>query len=368
MSVLKEANGFFRKGTGGRRIFVLWGALLILSAGLILLLESLHLPAALLLGPMAAAILLAAAGGKLSVPRWPFFAAQTLLGCMIARVITPSTLSAVRNDWLLFLIACLGLVVASAMLGWLMARLRILPGTTAIWGSTPGAATAMVLLADAYGADVRLVAFMQYLRVVFVALAATIISRIWTTSSGHQEIGMVWFPPTDWIAFAETLALACGGGIIAHLLRIPAGALLVPMIIGVVLHLSGVMDIVLPPWVLAASYALIGWNIGSRFTRPILIYAARALPGVVASILVLMAIGGAFAVLLTAVAGVDPLTAYLATSPGGADSVAIIAASTKVDVPFVMAMQTARFVVVLFLGPNMARLVARWAGVSEEQT
>jgi uncharacterized membrane protein AbrB (regulator of aidB expression) len=36
------------------------------------------------------------------------------------------------------------------------------------------------------------------------------------------------------------------------------------------------------------------------------------------------------------------LAAYLATSPGGADTVAIIAGSNPVDVPFVMAI--ARFV------------------------
>ena len=41
----------------------------------------------------------------------------------------------------------------------------MLPGTTAVWGSSPGAATAMVLMAEAFGADARLVAFMQYLRV-----------------------------------------------------------------------------------------------------------------------------------------------------------------------------------------------------------
>jgi len=39
--------------------------------------------------------------------------------------------------------------------------------------------------------------------------------------------------------------------------------------------------------------------------------------------------------------------------------VAIIAATTKVDVPFVMALQTLRFVVILAIGPWIARAVAR---------
>ena len=51
----------------------------------------------------------------------------------------------------------------------------------------------------------------------------------------------------------------------------------------------------------------------------------------------------------------------LATSPRGADPVAIIAATTKVDVPFVMAMQTGRFLLLLLSGPSAAKLVARWA-------
>lgn len=57
--------------------------------------------------------------------------------------------------------------------------------------------------------------------------------------------------------------------------------------------------------------------------------------------------------------GIDPLTAYLATSPGGLDSIAIIATSTPVDLPFVMALQTARFLLVLLLGGPISKAVAR---------
>jgi membrane AbrB-like protein len=84
----------------------------------------------------------------------------------------------------------------------------------------------------------------------------------------------------------------------------------------------------------------------------------RALPAVFGSLVALIAACGAFAVLLVWLGGVDPLTAYLATSPGGADSVAIIAANSDVDLPFVMAMQAGRFLVVLATGPALARFIA----------
>ena len=67
---------------------------------------------------------------------------------------------------------------------------------------------------------------------------------------------------------------------------------------------------------------------------------------------------GGIAALMVYVAGVDPLTAYLATSPGGSDSIAIIAASTEVDLSFVMAMQTVRMIAVLFIGPPLTRFIS----------
>ena len=284
---------------------------------------------------------------------------------MIARSITPEIVGTMIQDWPLFLAVVFSVIASSSVIGLLLTRWRVLPGTTAVWGSCPGAASAMTLMAEAFGADVRLVAFMQYLRVVLVTVVASVVARIWATPSGGHIASVVWFPPMEWVPFAETMALAGIGAFIAPLLRIPAGPMLVPMVAGALLHGSGVMTIELPPWLLAVSYAMVGWNIGMRFTRPILVHALRALPRVAASILVLIAICGGFAWVLTWTAGIDPLTAYLATSPGGADSVAIIAASSNVDVPFVMALQMLRFLVVLFVGPSLSRLIARRTGASD---
>ena len=96
---------------------------------------------------------------------------------------------------------------------------------------------------------------------------------------------------------------------------------------------------------------------GSR--RDVLRSVASALPRILLSIGALIASGAALGWLLTLVSGRDMLSCYLATSPGGADSVAIIASETRVDVPFVMAMQVLRFLAVLAAGPVLARFAAR---------
>jgi membrane AbrB-like protein len=218
-------------------------------------------------------------------------------------------------------------------------------------------------MAEAYNADVRLVAFMQYLRVVCVASTASAVARIWGLAGRPAAVS--WFAPIAPLPFAETLVLAGPGALAAHFMRIPAGPLLLPLVVGAILQDTKLMVIDLPPWLLAISYAAIGWSIGLRFTRPILVYAARSFPRILLSIIVLIAICALFSVVLARAAHVDPMTAYLAMSPGGADSVAIIAASSKVDVSFVMALQTARFVVVLLIGPSLARFIAERAGFSQ---
>ena len=60
--------------------------------------------------------------------------------------------------------------------------------------------------------------------------------------------------------------------------KIPAGPLLVTLVIAAGLAAMHLVTITLPPWLLAASYAVVGWSIGFRFTRPIVGYAARQLP------------------------------------------------------------------------------------------
>jgi membrane AbrB-like protein len=216
-----------------------------------------------------------------------------------------------------------------------------------------------VLMAEECGADGRLVAFMQYLRVVCVAAVAAVIARFWVDPSGAGAAQTAWFPAVHWPAFAATVAVAGIGAALGRVTRIPGGLILGPMVVGAVLRATDVVTIELPPTLLVASYAVIGWRIGLVFTRPILTHAARAMPQTLLSIVVLIAFCGGVAAVLVMALGVDPLTAYLATSPGGLDSAAIIAASSKVDLSFIMALQTIRIVIVLLFGPSISRFVAR---------
>lgn len=344
------------QGAGGETA-ARWATLLVLSVAGVALLRAAHVPASLLLGTMAAGVAVAVVQGAVTVPGWTFVLAQAVVGALISARFSPTVARSVARGWAVYLGVTAGVLALSVLLGWLLARARLLPGTTGVWGLSPGAATAMIVMADAYGADVRVVAFMQYLRMALVAAIASAVAHRLTPGAAAPEAP--WFGSFDGARLAATLALVAGGAAAGRLARVPAGALIVTFAAGSALNAAGVLAPELPLWLLAASYAVIGWTVGLRFTREILVHTARALPAILASILLLIGACGALAAALARVAGVDPLTAYLATSPGGADTIAIIAASSaREDMAFVMAMQMVRAVVVILAGPRLARFVA----------
>jgi uncharacterized protein len=339
---------------------VQWVMLLILSALISWLWGAASLPAALLLGPMIGGIVFGVNGLHLTVARWPYLGAQGIIAAMVSAGITPSIVTAFGHDAVLFSVVMAGTLLGAAALGWLISRSGLIPGVTAVYGLSPGAASAMVLLGEAQGADARLVAFMQYSRVLLVALAAALVARFWVGTTGAHAPGAPWLAPVHWGNLAVVLLLGAAGQQIARLMRLQAWALLGPLLLLSILHAGGMLAIELPRWLLVVAYGLLGWHIGLGFRRDALLHAGRALPVVVGAALCLIGFCGLLAWCLARLAHVDALTAYLATSPGGLDSVAIIAASTQgVNLPFVMALQSVRLLFVIGLAPLITRLVVR---------
>ena len=337
-----------------------WAALVVLSALISLLWGAIGLPAALLLGPMVGGIVLGLNGVRLAVPRLPYMGAQAVIGAMVSAAITPAIVSTFRHDAAIFSVVLSITLLGAAALGWSISRSALIPGVTAVYGITPGAAAPMLLLGEAQGADVHLVAFMQYSRVLLVVLAAALVARFWAGTADPHPPGAPWFAPVHWGNLAAVLLLAVLAQQGARFLRFPAWAVLGPMLLLSALHAAGWLAIDLPRWLLAAAYSLLGWHIGLGFRRDALIHVGRALPVVTVATLLLMALCALLAWCLARFAHVDSLTAYLATSPGGLDSVAIIAASTpRVDLPFVLALQSVRLLFVIALAPLITRLVVR---------
>ncbi len=131
----------------------------------------------------------------------------------------------------------------------------------------------------------RLVALMQYLRVLFVVGAAALVVR-YALGNEAQEMtqDIVWFPSLT-LNFPFTLLLTAVACWLGMRLRIPSGAMLLPMLLGALAQAGGWLMLELPEWLLAMAYAVLGWTVGLQFNKAIFLLALKTLPQIIASII-----------------------------------------------------------------------------------
>ncbi|MGJ7552031.1 AbrB family transcriptional regulator [Pseudomonas alloputida] len=336
-----------------------WLALLICAGTFGQLLHALAVPAGLFLGPMLVAIIFGVSGAQLHLHRQVFRFGQGCVGLLVAHSVTWAVLVSMAQYWHLMLVATFITVVLSALVGLGTVRFGGIPGSTAAWGTAPGAASAMVSMAEENGADGRVVATMQYVRVVCVVMIGSLVSHLLGATPGAGAAAHAPAALED-PHLANSL-LSLGVVLVGITLgnRLPAGALLTPLLLGGALQLSGLLTISLPEPLLAVAYGAIGCYIGLRFDRQTVRYVWKRLPTMIAGAVALIVLCAACAYVLALAMGTDFLSMYLATSPGGLDAMAIIAVETHADVGLVLAMQTLRLFGVILTGAFCARQIIR---------
>ena len=326
-------------------------------------------PAAWLVGPMLVALAWALARPEHpTVPRWGRGAAMAVVGGVLGGTFRPSVLPLLASNWLPVCLVVGGTLILSLSAGLLLTRIARLDGKTAVLGALPGAASGMLAMSISLDADPRLVAVMQYTRVVVVVFSAALVSRFGLVpgtapqpvSTGSLQSsaseGAALLVHDAWLTYGLTALVAAAGAWAGVRLRLPAGALIGPLVLGVALEQLGVMHLAWPPGVPQAAFLVLGVYVGLLFDRASIERAGRLFPLVLASAVGLTAACAGLGWALAALTSIDGLTAYLATAPGGIDSVAIMALGSGADAPLVLAVQMLRLFAVVLAGT----LLGRW--------
>ena len=319
-------------------------------------LDSAFLFAALLVG-LAVALLLPRS--RTTIPRRWFIAAQATLGVMLGTFIESSSLSSLADDWLPVAVVSVGTLVLSVAAGLVLTRTTEADAPTATLGMVAGGASGIVAMADELGADARLVAFMQYLRVLVVVLSIPIVVAVGFPAAGGgggPDDGPLLAGLTDWLL---TAGVAFFGAWAGRLTKLPAATLLGPLLLAGAITLAWPDALDVPPLAREVAFALIGLEVGLRFTVDTLRTMGRLLAPVVVAILALMAGSFVFALGLTATTSASLLEAYLATTPGGLYAVLAVAFGAGADTTFVVAVQTLRLLSLVILAPFVVRWVVR---------
>jgi membrane AbrB-like protein len=284
---------------------------------------------------------------------------QAVIGVALGAQLTSDTLRAVAGDWLPIAVITVATLLISLAAGLLLSRATGLDRPTALLGLIAGGASGIVAMSDELGADARLVAFMQYLRVLIVVVTAPLIATVLFGAGGAALA-----PATGNAGLATDLAFTafCGiaGVLVARRLPITAGSLLVPLVLAAALSVSGATDGAhVPDRVQDLGFAAIGLQVGLRFTVASIREAGRLLPAVVAAIAGMIVACGLLALLVLFVTDVSFSDAYLATTPGGLYAVLAVAVSSGGNVGFVLAVQALRLFVMILAAPPLVRLITR---------
>lgn len=327
--------------------------------------DVLDLPSPSLFGGLVAGLVRGLAGRRgLAVPRPATTVAQGLIGVSIGALVDLDTLEAIGRDWLPVLAVTLATLLLSVLAGLLM---RLQPGVSPVTGAfamIAGGASGITAMARELGADDRMVAVLQYLRVLLIV----VLMPLTATALFGAGPGTGGTTPDDagpgWAAGLLFAAVCLGAGApLARLLRIPVPTLLGPMLVAAGLDLGGLSggaDVPAP--LESAAFLVIGLMVGLNFDRDSLRTVGRALPLALAVIVALVAACAGLGALLAAATGASALDGYLATTPGGLYAVLATARDSGADATFVLAVQVLRLFVMLLAAPLLARWLRRIGG------
>ena len=340
-----------------------WIVLAVVSVAVTIPLTALGVPSAGLFAALVVGIVLALANlAPAAVPRKVGIAAQGVLGVYIGTMVSRDAVGALGPHWLLVLGMAVATLLISTVSGALLGLRRDVSPLTGSLAMVAGGASGLVAIARELGADDRVVAVVQYLRVALVTASMPIVvTLIYGAERTHHAARDSQTSSTPWyFSVLVLIGLVLVGATAGKLIRLPGAGLLGPLALTVALQLSAVpIELSVPAVLVQAGYLVIGWQAGVAFTRDSLRAVGRTLPAALALIVVLTVATAGLGALLAHVAGLSPLEGYLATSPGGVYAVLATAVETGSNVTFVIAAQVVRILLMLFAAPLVAKAIVR---------
>ncbi|MCM6777086.1 AbrB family transcriptional regulator [Nocardia sp. CDC159] len=303
---------------------------------------------------------------------------QGMLGVLMGSYLEVSLLRAIGWDLIPVLLVTVATLAFSVLVAIVFARFTGMDIATATLGLMAGGSAAVVACADELGADARRVAFMQYLRVGFVALSAPVVAAVLGDGDGSAEAiaSRVTNPDLPaWMVVGRgdqvaglsiAIVLCLVGTRVGRWLRLPNAALLGPMLLAMALTAAGVSHGYAPTHLFKQLlFVFIGFEVGTRFTRAVVVEMARLIPAMTAAVVALSGLVAALALGLGWFVELRPTDLYLATTPGGINAVLATAEDLTVHTPLITCVQSIRLIVMVLLLPLVVRVLRTRVPTSE---
>ena len=317
-----------------------------------------NIPLAWMLGAMISTTVAAICGLPVALPVSFRTAMVGVLGVMLGSGFAPEILDRI-GDWTISLV---GLAVYTlAVTGLVTLFLRRFCGydpVTAYFSAAPGGLSEMVIVGSQFGGDERVISLTHTSRILLVVLALPFLMQIlFGYTPGPRTAAGI--PLADANAFDMLVLTFCGiaGFVLARLARLPAAAILGPMLFSAALHMSGVTDAKPPVELVAAAQVVVGATIGCRFAGVKMALVARTILASFGSTVILVVSSLLFAVLLNPLTGLPTIGIFLAFAPGGVAEMSLIALALSLDAALVATHHIVRIFLIVVFTPMLFRVL-----------
>lgn len=322
----------------------------------------LHFPLPWMIGAMGAATLTAALGAPIALPKVFRTVMVAVLGLMLGSGFSPAILARMP-EWILSLSLLAFYAAGAGGAGWIYFR-RVwgYDKVTAYFSAMPGGLSEMVIAGAEMGGDSRIISLTQSSRLLLVVFALPFAFQIFAgyDPATRPAAGL----PLDSVPAGDLLILGvCGiaGYLAARMLKIPAAAIVGPMVLSAAVHLAGWTAAKPPLELIAAAQVVVGAAIGCRFAGVTLRLIGRTLAAAAGGSVVLFAATLAFALLLSGITGLQGEALVLAFAPGGLAEMSLIAIAMGADAAFVATHHIVRIFLIVVFAPAAFRFIKRRA-------
>mgnify|MGYP000200478897 CR=1 FL=1 len=283
-----------------------------------------------------------------------------VLGVMLGSSFTPEIASRL-GDWTVSLVILAVYTAVSGALGTaFFQRVAGYDRVTSYFSAMPGGLSVMILVGEAMGGDGRLISLTHASRLLLVVLVLPFAFQLFMgyDPASRPQPG----PPLASIGGLD-LALLAGCGLVgwlgARVLRVPAPAVVGPMLLSAAIHMGGVVEAGPPVELVAAAQVVVGASIGCRFAGTPVRLIGKAIVWAAGGTVVLLGSAILAAWVGHLITGLPTPELTLAYSPGGLAEMSLVALALGLEAALVATHHIVRIFLIVVLAPVVFRLGRR---------
>lgn len=276
----------------------------------------------------------------------------TILGIYFGLYFSLSSLQMIVPYLFPYVFITICLIIISIMIGLLLSKWLPIDSITSVFSTIPGGLTEMVIASEDMKANSSYVLIFQTIRLITVLFTVpTIAVLLFTSTSSEQETIVTVTDPvnTSLLTYSWFVIPVAVGFLFKN--KIPAGIVLIPMLLTVAINITMTDLPPIPEWLLIIAQLSVGISLAQNISiKDIKSGGAYCIPYFLASLLI---IGSSFAlgIALAIITGMDHATALLSIAPGGLIEMGLTASSVGGDPAIVTSLQMVRILIIITIVP-----------------